>query len=169
MRHTIRFILCYHLLLDLPFICPVIIPLEKINFSLASECQLVARVHLPLSVLGRHLVRTHTGLMSCHSLCESILHQFSCIWKTLFPWTNLPPPLTLTISLPPLLHSLLSPEGRGLMKTKSLNSLHIVLFWVSVLVPIYCRRMIVWRWMSKALIYGYSTKLLGCFFIVLFL
>ena len=50
--------------------------------------------------------------------------------------------------LPPLLQGSLNHEGKDLMETshlglsvpRSLNSLHIVWLWVSLFVPIYCRK-----------------------------
>lgn len=40
-------------------------------------------------------------------------------------------------------------------------SLHVEQLWVSVLINIYCKEMLLWGWLNKALIYGYSSMLLG--------
>lgn len=53
---------------------------------------------------------------------------------------------------------------RSLFKTdcsKVSPSLHIVQLWVSVFVPIYCRRGLLCRWLSETLICKYSRMLLG--------
>ena len=50
-------------------------------------------------------------------------------------------PLAFTIFLSPLLHSFLIPEGMDLIETShlGLSVTHIVLLWIFVFVPIYCR------------------------------
>jgi hypothetical protein len=40
-------------------------------------------------------------------------------------------------------------------------SRHIAWLWVSVFVPIFCRRKLLWRWLNKALIYNHDRTLLG--------
>ena len=40
------------------------------------------------------------------------------------------------------------------------HSLHIAQLWVSVFIPIYCRRKHLWWWLSRTLIYGPSKLLL---------
>lgn len=62
-----------------------------------------------------------------------------------------------------LLHSSLSPKGRGLWKTShlGLKVVKTLILWTlfncrSWLVPIYCKRKLLWRWLSMSPIYEYS-------------
>jgi hypothetical protein len=45
--------------------------------------------------------------------------------------------------------------------SKVSHSLHIIWLWVSIFIPIYCRRKLLWWWLSKTLIYEYSRMSLG--------
>lgn len=69
----------------------------------------------------------------------------------------------LTLCLPPLLQASLNPEAMmmetshlGMSVLRSLLSLYIVWLWVSTLVPICCRKKLLWLWLGKKLTYEYS-------------
>lgn len=133
---------------------PTQTPLEKTNLSFASGCHLEA-VSWFLEVGGVcSCPGLDAGSLSAWSCVDpphaamvsmsSYMYQSCCIWK--FPWCHLSP-LALLIFPLPLLHSSLSLEERGLMKSSHLGlrvprtvTLHVVQLWVSAFVPICCRR-----------------------------
>lgn len=105
--------------------------------------------------LGRH---NHNEFI-CTLLLLSLKHMVTLMSFIPFASYNL---------LPPVWYSSLTPEGRGLTKSSNLllsisKSLALVEMWVSILLPIYCRRKQLWWWVSKILIHGYSWTTLGVF------
>lgn len=108
-----------------------------------------SHAHFPLSVPGPHLCRPNTH---CHGICEFIYASGLLCMKTLSPCRHLSR-LALTIFPPPLPHIPWALEGFDKdipfedKCSKVSHSLHIVQLWVC-LVPIYCKKQLLWWWLS---------------------
>lgn len=101
-------------------------PLEKANLSFASMHSVLLRtgvvVHFLCSVLGSHLAWTCADPATyCHRVCEFIWASILLCLSDRFSWHR-PSPLAPKITLSPLLHSDLIPEGRSWMKTLKLST-----------------------------------------------
>lgn len=100
----------------------------------------------------------------CQNLCWVHIHIYPVFIMSFPPPTCYPPsPLALAILVPPLLEDFLIPEDRLWWRnptmtdsSKVFHFLHIAWPWISVTVPIYCWRKLLWKWQSKNLIYQYD-------------
>lgn len=135
-------------------------PLEKIGFSFASGYQLLIAywlgertlVHFPFSVLGHIRFEPVHAAIGCVS---SYVHQPCCVWQTLLSWSN-PLPLVCIIFLTPLLLKAQSfgRFGSGAFDQDILSCLWLLqsllfsahcFLVVSSCVPIYCKKLFLWR------------------------
>lgn len=102
----------------------------------------------------------------CHSCCEFLCAVPCYVQKTLFPW-RCPQPLALSVFLfIPLQEDSLNLSQRGvicwlclMLSTPVSYSLHIWQSRSSVLIAIYCQKLL--GWLRDALISGSSNKSLG--------
>lgn len=128
-----------------------------------------AGVHLPLSELGFALVWTHTGLV-CAALVPKSFYFLLCLEDTVsLVSAFLQAP---THFLLPLLQSFLSPEARDLMKTSHLGPNVPSSFTLCTssscgfCTRTFCKRKILWWWLSKSLNQGCSRILLSHFILL---
>lgn len=132
---------------------PSVIPLGKTYFSFSAG-----------TASGLDLCRSH---VCCPSLgiymrVRSAVSGRPCFLGMLHPhW--------LTISLPPLSQSFLSLQRSDEdIQDWAIQGLSFSAYWPTMgllLVPIYCRRKLLWRWVREILIYGYvGIILLLCSF-----
>lgn len=125
-----------------------------------------------LSVLGYHLaIDLCKSWACCHSLWCSyvhVIHQLYCFRRPWFFLMSSVPSISYTFfcclfcgfpepwgSPHPEQTAYLNTPCLGLNASRSFT-LHIVWLWISVFLPICCRRKLLWWWLSKALTNEYS-------------
>ena len=151
----------------------------KTNFSFVCSCQLEitywfemgAPFPFPLLALGPHLAWIYVGLMHAATVAvNSYVYQLLYLKDTVsLVWAFLQAP---THFLLPLLQSFLSPEARDLMKTSHLGPNVPSSFTLCTssscgfCTRTFCKRKILWWWLSKSLSQGCSRILLSHFILL---
>lgn len=119
-------------------------------------------VHFPFSMQIYGLVGTYAGLVHAVTVSVSCVSKCCCFLGVIYHFW-------LLYFQPPLLHTPLILEWRGLIKTSRLGSkyskvspsMQFVHLWVSVLNNACCKKTLFWWGFSNDLIYGYSDTPLG--------
>lgn len=161
--HFVLAAYCWPWGLSLSVVCvPRETPLEKMNFSFVSSYQLEIASRLGMVVFANFPSQYWNPICPrpVHALCTMSppLWVHTCI-VLLCPEGLVSlmsfPTLVLSIILPPAPQGSLIPEGKDLRLSVP-RPLTLCILWVSVLVLTYCRRKLLWWWLSKMLIYEYS-------------